>query len=81
MTTENGMTETDVDVGHEQKYLEIPRGKKNGFRAFLGRPKYSERIVVLTPTKNHRVFHYQGFITAPRETVSVRVVRGNCKKM
>ena len=79
-TTDVGMIEKDIEYGDESEYLEIHRGKTNDFRVFV-QSHYPEIIIVLTATEDQRVFHYISTITAQRESVSARVVRGNCKKM
>ena len=79
-TTDVGMIEKDIEYGDESEYLEIHRGKTNDFRVFV-QSHYPEIIIVLTATEDQRVFHYISTITAQREGVSARVVRGNCKKM
>ena len=79
-TTDVGMIEKDIEYGDESEYLEIHRGKTNDFRVFV-QSHYPEIIIVLTATEDPRVFHYNSTITAQRESVSARVVRGNCKKM
>ena len=79
-TTDVGMIEKDIEYGDESEYLEIHREKTNDFRVFV-QSHYPEIIIVLTATEDQCVFHYISTITAQRESVSARVVRGNCKKM
>ena len=81
-TTESGVTEKDIEYGDESEYLEIHKGKTNDFRVFVQIENgIQEGIIVLTATEDQRGFHFIGSITAQRETVTARVVRGNCKKM
>ena len=81
-TTDVGMIEKDIEYGDESEYLEIHRGKTNDFKVFVQIENgIQEGIVVLMATEDQRVFHYISTITAQRESVSARVVRGNCKKM
>ena len=81
-TTDVGMIEKDIEYGDESEYLEIHRGKTNDFRVFVQiENRIQEKIIVLTATEDGRVFHYISSMTAQRESVSARVVRGNCKKM
>ena len=80
--TDSGITQKDIKNGDESKYLEIHRGKTNDFRVFVEIGNWlHEDIIVLTATEDKRVFHYINSMTNLRETVSSRVVRGNCNKM
>ena len=64
------MIEKDIEYSGEIKYLEIHREKANDFRVFVQiENTIQERTIVLTATDDHRVFHYNGSLTAQRETL------------
>ena len=82
-TTDRGMKIKRLDIELESQFVEIHRGKTNDFRVFVQiKNTITEDLVVLTATKDARVFHYNGTETDEyNDTVTARVVRGICKKV